>query len=201
MANYYDVVVVGGGTSGFVAATAAARKGARTLLVERYGFVGGSSVSGYPFLGFYAGNGEKVVGGIGEEVVGRLIGAGGSRGNIRGGRWQPAEEYEFSLTPYEPEVLKFVAQEMRLEAGVSLMLHTYLIGAIVREDRLIGIEVANKSGRSIIYANCFIDATGDADLAYLAGAPFQIGDEVQNVTQVLTRGRISLARLLEDIAR
>ncbi|MGI6559530.1 MAG: FAD-dependent oxidoreductase [Limnochordia bacterium] len=50
MANYYDVVVVGGGTSGFVAATAAARKGARTLLVERYGFVGGSSVSGYPFL-------------------------------------------------------------------------------------------------------------------------------------------------------
>ena len=75
------------------------------------------------------GTGEKVVGGIGEEVVGRLIEAGGSRGHIRGGRWQTAEEYEFSLTPYEPEVLKFVAQEMLLEAGVSLMLHTYLIGA------------------------------------------------------------------------
>ncbi len=199
MANYYDVVVVGGGTSGFVAATAAARKGARTLLVERYGFVGGSSVSGYPFLGFYAGNGEKVVGGIGEEVVGRLIEAGGSRGHIRGGRWQTAEEYEFSLTPYEPEVLKFVAQEMLLEAGVSLMLHTYLIGAIVREDRLIGIEVANKSGRSIIYANCFIDATGDADLAYLAGAPFQIGDEVQNVTLMFTVGGIDLERLVQEI--
>lgn len=199
MANYYDVVVVGGGTSGFVAATAAARKGARTLLVERYGFVGGSSVSGFPFLGFYSGNGEKVVDGIPEEVVNRLIEAGGSRGHIRGGRWERAEEYEFSLTPYEPEILKFVAQEMLLESGANLMLHTYLIGTIVRDNRLIGIEVANKSGRSVIYANCFIDATGDADLAHLAGAPFQIGEQVQNVTLMFTVGGLDLERMVQEI--
>ena len=59
--------------------------------------------------------------------------------------------------------------------------------------------MANKSGRSIIYANCFIDATGDADLAYLAGAPFQIGDEVQNVTLMFTVGGIDLERLVQEI--
>lgn len=201
MNNYYDVIVVGGGTSGIVAAIASARKGARTLLVERYGFLGGSANYGFPFLAFFSGNGEKVVDGLPEEIVSRLIKEDGSMGHIRGGRWRTEGDYEFSLTPYEPEVYKYVAQEMAIEANVELSLHSYLFGAIVSSNHLAGIEILTKSGRNTIYGDIFIDATGDADLSFLAGVPFQYGDvgNMQNVTMTFILDNVDLEKMYEDL--
>jgi len=201
MNNFYDVIVVGGGTSGIVSAIASARQGAKTLLIEQYGFLGGSANYGFPFLAFFSGNGEKVVDGLPEEIVSRLIEEGGSMGHMRGGKWRTESEYEFSLTPYEPEIYKYVIQEMALEAQVELSLHTYLLGAIVSSDRIVGLEVLTKSGRITVYGNVFIDASGDAELSKLAGAPFQYGDtgNMQNVSLMFVLDNIDLERMYEDI--
>jgi len=201
MNNYYDVVVVGGGTAGFVAAAAAARNGAKTLVIEKHGFLGGTATFGFPFLGFFSGNGEKIVGGIPEEIVQRLIKEGGSKGHIRGAKWQTGEPYEFSLTPYEPEFLKFVAQEILLEANVDILLHTYLLNTIVDNDRLIGVEIFNKSGRKTIYGKTFIDATGDADLAALSEAAFYKGEKnnIQNVTMAFMLKNINFDEMLKGL--
>jgi len=201
MDNYYDVVVVGGGTSGVVSAIAAAKKGAKTLLVERYGFLGGSANYGFPFLAFFSGNGEKVVGGIAEDIVQRLIKEQGSKGHMRGGKWKTEENYEFSLTPYEPEIYKYIAQEMAGENNVNLALHSYLLGTIVSCNRIVGIEILTKSGRKTIYGNTFIDASGDADLSNLAGAPFEYSavDSMQNVTLTFVLDNVNLEKMFEDL--
>jgi thioredoxin reductase len=84
----YDVIVCGGGTAGAIAAVAAARTGARTLVVENEGFLGGTASYGIPFLGFFSGDGTQVVGGLGQELVDRMISAGGSTGHMRGGKME-----------------------------------------------------------------------------------------------------------------
>ncbi len=203
MDNYYDVIVVGGGTSGYIAAIAAARNGAKTLVIEKHGFLGGTGVHGFPFLGFFSGNGEKIVGGIPEEVVQKLIREGGSKGHIRGGKWRTDETYEFSLTPYEPEFLKFVAQEMLLEAGVDILFHTYLLNAIVDSKQPVGVEVFNKSGRKVFYGKVFIDATGDADLAALSGVEFfeDKKNDLQNVSMAFRLKNIDLNKMLDALKK
>ena len=121
-----DVVVVGGGTSGAIAAIASARNGADTLVVESEGFLGGTATFGYPFLGFFNGSGEQVVVGIPQEVVDRLVDLNASPGHVRGGTWSTQERpivYEFSLTPYDPEILKYVLFRMAEEAGVRFLFH------------------------------------------------------------------------------
>ena len=128
----YDVVVCGGGTAGTIAAISSARLGARTLLVERDGFLGGTATNGIPFLGFFSGDGTRVVGGVPQEIVDRMVALRGSVGHVRGGTWRTGSgeyDYEFSLTPYDPECLKFVAQEMVLKAGAELMFQSVLISA------------------------------------------------------------------------
>ena len=96
-----EVLVVGGGTSGCVAAIAAARAGADTLLVERYGFLGGTATFGNPFHGFMDGHGKLVVRGIPDEIIQRLVEEGGSSGHLRGMKWGPGapEGIEYSFTP------------------------------------------------------------------------------------------------------
>ncbi len=203
MNNFYDVIIVGGGTSGILSAIASAKKGAKTLLVERYGFLGGSANYGFPFLAFFSGNGEKVVNGLPEEIVSQLIKEGGSKGHMRGGKWRTNEDYEFSLTPYEPEIFKYVVQEMALEANVDLSLHTYLLGAIVSSNRIVGIEVLTKSGRSTIYGNVFVDASGDADLSALAGAPFQYSEvgNMQNVSLMFVLDNVDMEKMYQEIQK
>ena len=202
MDNFYDVIVVGGGTSGVVSAIASARNGAKTLLVEQYGFLGGSANYGFPFLAFFSGNGEKVVDGLGEEIVQRLVQEGGCMGHMRGGKWRTDDDnYEFSLTPYEHEIYKYVAQEMVLEHGVEISFHSSLLGAIVSSNRIIGIEILTKSGRKTVYGKTFIDATGDADLSYLAGAPFDFkaADSMQNVTMTFVLDNVDFEKMYIDL--
>jgi hypothetical protein len=178
----YDVIVAGGGVSGSVAAIASARNGARTLLVERYGFLGGSLTNAGvgPMMTFHAGK-EQVVKGIPGEIVERLQAMGGSPGHIG-----DTIGYASSVTPFDAESLKLLLDEMTLESGCDLLLHTMVAGAAVQGGRITAITVCNKAGLSELAAQVFIDATGDADLARWAGVDCQKGRDADGLAQPMT---------------
>lgn len=159
----YDVVVCGGGPAGFIAAIAAARKGASVALVEQYGFLGGMATTSYVApLSVFTYKGRKVIGGIPWEFIERLEELGG--GLI---------EKPLGNVAFDPELYKLLCQRMVLEAGVKLYLHSYLSGCICGDGRISQVIIENKSGSQALEAAVFIDCTGDADLAYMAGVPMQ----------------------------
>jgi len=168
-----DVVVAGGGPAGFVAAIAAARMGMRTLLFERYGFLGGGLTAGgvLNIRPFHVAPGKVLMDGIPLEYVRRLEKLGATR--FIPGDYIPVQQ--------DREVSKFVIQEMVLEAGVELLLHSYLVGAMRDKDQVTTVLVENKSGRQAIRGKVFVDCTGDADLAWHAGAPWVKGDAEGNL--------------------
>jgi hypothetical protein len=202
-----EVVVVGGGTSGAIAAIASARNGADTLIVESSGFLGGTATYGYPFLGFFNGRGEQVVSGIPQEVVDRLVAMDASPGHVRGGTWTTGETqraYEFSLTPYDPEVLKYVLLKMAEEAGVRFLFHTHVTGTTVKNGKVASIKVWTNSGFSKITGKVFVDASGDGALSYMAGAPFELGSKeglLQNVSLHFRMTDVDAERLVEALKR
>ena len=174
-----DVVVIGGGPGGMVAALASARTGAKTALVERYGFLGGMATAGLmtSFNGFRnerPPNHVQTVRGIAQELVDRLLAAGGACGCTAHGNFG-------ELTPgrcpyavsFDPEVLKHAALEMLCEAGVNALLHTTFSDAMTDGRNVTAAVVEGKSGRQAIAGRVFVDATGDGDLAARAGARFE----------------------------
>ena len=162
----YDVVVCGGGPAGFIAAIASARGGARTALIEQYGFLGGMATAGLVNpLSVFTYNNEKVIGGIPWEFIERLQEMGG--GLI---------EKPLGNVAFEPELYKLCCQRMVLEAGVDLYMHSYLSGCFCDGTSVNQVVIENKNGTEAIEADIFIDCTGDADLAAMAGVPM-LGDE------------------------
>lgn len=171
-----DVVVVGGGTAGVMAAVAAARTGAKTLVVERYAYLGGyfACQPGGAFgQSFQDMNGDMVITGLPWEFMERLIAAGGA---TRPEDIEPPKGRKWHIGKSRPmvhfEAVKTLAFEMMEEEGIQLLLHTLTVGAIVEKDVLKGIIVENKSGRQAILAKTVVDSSGDADVAAYAGAPF-----------------------------
>ncbi|MEI7848003.1 MAG: FAD-dependent oxidoreductase [Chloroflexota bacterium] len=167
----WDVIVVGAGVSGCMAAVAAARNGAKTLLVERDACLGGTlsnSMVG-PMMTFHSDT-EQVVGGLAQEVVDRLVALGGSPGHIL-----DSTGYVKTITPFDHEILKLVLQRMVLESGASVLLHSLVEAVIMDVNFLKGIEVRNKGGQEKLLAQRFVDASGDGDVSFLAGAPWQLG--------------------------
>lgn len=159
----YDVVVCGGGPAGFIAAIAAARNGARTALVERYGFLGGMATMGYVNpVSVFTYNDSQVVGGIPWEFVQKLENMGG--GFI---------EKPLGNVAFEQEHYKLLAQRMTLEAGVDLYMHSYLSGCVMDGGRIAQIVIENKNGTEALSSKVFIDCTGDGDLAALASVEMQ----------------------------
>ncbi len=183
MDKNYDVVIAGGGPAGINAAIAAGRLGMKTMLVERYGFLGGMSTAAlvYPWMTFHTENGKQVIKGIAQEIVDRLMEAGGSPGHLR-----DTIGFVYSVTPYRPEVYQVLALEMLQEAGVSILLHSFIDDAMVEEEVIKGVYVTGKSGRQLIESKMFIDCTGDGDIACLSGAPMQIGRESDQLMQPMT---------------
>ena len=170
----YDVIVCGGGTAGVVAALASARNGANTLLVENYGFLGGSMINGagplHSFFNCYkAFDVEKIktVRGIADEIIERMISKDGCLGHLEQER---GANYDSVATIIDWEKFKDIIFTMMTEAGVNLLLHTQIVGAMMKEKTIDGIIVENKSGRGAYRAKCVIDCTGDADVCHYAGA-------------------------------
>lgn len=175
-----EVVVLGGGPAGLSAAVAAARNGADTLVVERFGCLGGMATVGLvgPFMTSYAGE-EPVVEGLYLELVERLVAAGGAvhPAGLHTGpysNWNPIAHDH--VTPFDPEVLKLVALRLARESGVQLLLHSTFVQPVGQlPERVEALVVANKSGLQAVRGRLFVDASGDGDLAARAGAPFVYG--------------------------
>ncbi len=177
----YDVVVCGGGPSGFIAAIAAARGGARTALIERYGFLGGMATASLVApISVFNYNERRIIDGLPWEFIERLIEIGGAR-----------EEKPLGNITFSPEKYKLIAQRMVLEAGVDLYFHSYLTGCKKEDNRITHVIIDNKNGTEAIAAKYFIDCTGDADLSYQAGVPMQpMRSELQPATLIFMLGGI-----------
>ncbi|TMV47614.1 FAD-dependent oxidoreductase [Paenibacillus mesophilus] len=175
----YDVLVAGGGPSGIAAAVAAARLGADTLLVERYGFLGGAGTAMMvnPWMSYWASGGSNVqlIFGVLQELIDRMTEMG-------------MYGHPKQRTAFDPEALKVAAEQLCREAGVKLLYHSFLGEAVMEESgtRIAAVKFANKAGLVEMKANLYVDATGDADLAALAGAEVEKGREVDSLSQPMT---------------
>jgi hypothetical protein len=178
-----DIVVCGGGPAGVCAAIAAGRSGKRTILIERYGFVGGMSTAAlvYPWMTFHTVEGKQVIKGVGQEIIDRLMAQNASPGHLR-----DTVGFVHTVTPYHPEVYKILAVDMLQEAGVKLLLHSFVDHVQVNAERIEAVHVTTKSGKIEVSAKVFIDTTGDADIAHLSGAPCLTGRDEDGKTQPMT---------------
>ncbi len=173
----FDVLVAGGGTGGVVAALAAARQGANTVLIEAKGYLGGIAVEGGTALHSYYNlwkafpgvEKRQVVRGIPLEIVDRLAQAGGTTGHAE---MLQRYDYDSICTAIDTEIYKWVAFEMLEEAGVTVHVNTLLTGAIVDGTRLVGAIAESRSGREAVYARALVDCTGYGDLSAYAGADY-----------------------------
>ncbi len=175
-----DVVVAGGGPAGVMAAVAAARTGAATMLLESNGYFGGVATMGLPLQGYYDREGQLIARGLAQEFVKRLQSAGGAL----------PEFTQCTLhNPYliiDPEIVKTVLLDMIEEAKIEPYLHSWVAGTVVKQNRIEAIIVENKSGREAVTAKAYIDATGDGDVASRSGASFNVGRLKDNLTQSAT---------------
>lgn len=167
-----QIVIAGGGPSGSLAAIAAARNGAKVLLVEQYGCLGGMATMGSvnPWMSFHDKAGNQVIAGIPQEIVGSLIALGASPGHVVDTMGETS-----TITPFDPETLKALLVKMCLDAGVEILYHTFIFDAEFRDDKVTALCAANKNGQVRIEGDVFIDCTGDADIAAYAGCPYEIG--------------------------
>ncbi len=186
----YDVVVLGGGPAGIAAAVSAARAGHATILVERYGFLGGAGTAAglSNFCGLHAnvhGEHRRVVRGLCDEVLERLQRMNALR--------EPhlAVQKRIQAQAYDLSAYKIVADRLVLDANAKLLFHAFGVDAVKRNDREIeALLVETKSGRKALRGRVFIDCSGDGDLAAWAGAPCELGDGAGNMLYPSTMYRI-----------
>jgi len=186
----YQVIVAGGGPSGLIAALAAARSGADTLLIERYPFLGGNGTAG--LMTCYNGfrnqrppEALQTVKGIPSEYIAEIVRLGGIADSDNYPKQVPHDVAKGDI-PYcvgfDPEAAKVAALNMIKKDGVKLRLHSLVAGPMLDGPKVTGVIVESKSGRQAIAADIVIDATGDGDIADLSGSPFagpaQTGDRM-----------------------
>ncbi|WP_313155663.1 FAD-dependent oxidoreductase [Lacrimispora sp.] len=178
----YDVVIIGGGPAGTVAAIASARSGARTLLVEQNGYLGGMlTMAGTgPQMTFHAGS-TQVVQGIAEEIVARMVREGFSPGHM-----EDFVGYASSVTPFDAEGMKLILETMVKEAGADLLYHTVYTGCEWEGRKIRKVRLYAKQGFFDVSASVFIDASADADLATHAGIGSVYGREEDHLAQPMT---------------
>jgi len=176
----YDVIVAGGGTAGVIVAYKIASAGFKVALFESKSFLGGVGTMGLPYQGFYDIGGEPVVGGVPIDFVERLRRIGGASEHFI----QCEAHNPFLIV--DPEAVKSVCQEMCMESGVEIHLHTLVTSVITQGKEISAILTESKSGREAYTARVFIDTTGDGDLCERAGVPYTIGRDEDSRTQSST---------------
>jgi hypothetical protein len=140
------------------------------MLIENRSFVGGNMTIGLPVLGFLSQKGLPIIAGVPQKFIDRLRAVNGASEH------RPCPLH-MGITLVEPEAVKTVALEMLLDAGVDVLLHTACVGVVMDGDRIKGAITENKAGREAILAKMVIDCSGDADVAYRAGVPWEKGDD------------------------
>jgi hypothetical protein len=193
--NEVDVLVIGGGPSGIMAALAAAEDGLNVMLVESRSFVGGNMTIGLPILGFLGQKGNQIIKGLPQQYIDRLKAV------------QAASEHRpcplhMSLTLVEPEAVKTVALQMLIERKVEVLFYAFCAGVVMEGDELKGVIIESKAGREAILAKVIVDCSGDADVAYRAGVPCEYGNEhggVQPPTLMFCLGGVDTEKLRTSI--
>ena len=161
-----EVLVVGSGTAGIAAAVASVRGGAKTMIVERYGCLGGAlSVSNVSSYSYSVNRFPETLSGLPLEIDNRCRKYGASEPDYRG-----------SGIFVDAELYKCMLDEWMTEEGIDVLLHTTVIGAYIEEGALLGVFCQSKSGIGIILAKRTVDASGDGDVAALSGVPFEMSD-------------------------
>lgn len=180
--KYYDVVVGGGGISGCFAALAAAKAGAKVSLVESSDTIGGISVEGplEAFMTFHDENGS-ISTSMTEEFIDRLVKAGGSPGFIR-----DTVGYCKTIVPYDAEILRDLLFRMLDEKKVDILLNSTVSDTETNDRNVFAVIVSSKGNVSPLKASAFVDATGDGDLAFHAGASVMVGRKSDGKVQPMT---------------
>ena len=188
--GHYDVMVLGGGPAGVCAAIEAARGGARVLLVEAQGMLGGMATTALvgPFMTNYDRKGDRpVVGGLYREIIERLA--------ERGGAILPENtdspsihtsfigHYHRHVTPFDSFLLQVVLDEMTKEAGVEVLLYTRFLDTVCENGKIKQVVLAALQGPVCASADMYVDATGNADVAHSAGVPTWKGEEGSGIPQ------------------
>jgi hypothetical protein len=208
----YDVVVLGGGPAGIAAAAAAGARGRRTLLIERYGFLGGMGTAAgvTNFCGLHAnvhGEIRQVVHGVADAILARIERLGGLNA--------PHEIFGRTFAQaYDTAAFKCAADDLLTGRGVTLMLHALACAVVKADDVIAALVLETRSGRVAVRSRIFIDCSGDGDLAMLAGAPYEVGDGCGNMLYPTMMFRLSgvdatragaawaaIPRLMEDAER
>ena len=196
----YDVVVVGGGTSGVAAAIASARAGANTLLIERLGCLGGQmSVSGPPGFAYahmFNGKGEQVIAGIMEETHKRLLESGHALPHIK-----PDFRGSYTFAYVDPDWWGLLMFEMMQENGVHLLLHSLAVDVVKEGNAVKGVIVENCSGRQVVFGKVVIDCTGEGEISVRAGAPYDklLREELQPHTISFTADGVDWDKVVNYI--
>lgn len=181
----FDVIVCGAGSAGVAAACAAAREGARTLLLERHGFGGGiltaAMIHTYDAIKSCLDHDVAVVGGLANELLDEVRALGGYVTDDNPGE---------ALTVH-PEMLKIAVDRLLERAGAAVLYHAPVCGVLLEQGRVIGVEASLRDGRARLHGKVVVDGTGDAEIAHHAGASWVMDPELQAMTYHFRLGGIA----------
>jgi len=192
-----DVAVIGGGVTGVAAGIAAARQGAKTILLEPRPFVGGNATTGLCLHNYISRYGRQVVFGLAQEIVDELIAMGGAVGHV------PYEGFASAVTPVDGNYFRIKTTEMLARAGAQVLYGATVVDVQKRGRRIESLRFAAKGGLHTLTAPNIIDATGDGDVAAMAGVPFRKGDgpkqRMQPISMILHFHNVDTRRIAAEL--
>ena len=192
-----DVLVVGGGPSGIMAAEAASAPGVKVMLIESRGYLGGNLTIGLPILSFLDRKGKPIIQGMPQNLIDRL------RAQNAATPHRPCDLH-VSHTMIDCEKVKTIALEIMEEKGVEVLMYVFVSNVIMDGDRIKGVVIESKEGTQVILAKTVIDCTGDGDVAFHAGAICEKGSKedggMQPPTLMFCMKGVNVAELRENVA-